>query len=109
VRETEILVEQQPLQGVFVYGHAGPVINKFLSSWFYGFGSGGVVGGADAASRNPSRTINVFVCDHAGLVINRFSRLTGLVQAGVSGELMRERAMVVVPLCVVRELDGVCM
>lgn len=30
----------------------------------------------------------------------------GFDQAGMSGELMRQRAMVVVPLCVVRELDG---
>jgi len=29
VRETEILVEQQPPQGVFVCDHAGVVINKF--------------------------------------------------------------------------------
>jgi len=29
VRETEILVEQQPPQGVFVCDHAGLVINKF--------------------------------------------------------------------------------
>ena len=29
VRETEILVEQQPPQGVFVCDHAGHVINKF--------------------------------------------------------------------------------
>ena len=29
VRETEILVEQQPPQGVLVCDHAGPVINKF--------------------------------------------------------------------------------
>ena len=29
VRKTEILVEQQPPQGVFVCDHAGPVINKF--------------------------------------------------------------------------------
>ena len=28
VRETEILVEQQPPQGVFVCGHAGLVINE---------------------------------------------------------------------------------
>jgi len=28
-RETEILVEQQPPQGVFVCDHAGRVINKF--------------------------------------------------------------------------------
>jgi len=30
VRETEILVEQQPPQGVFVCDHAGLVINNFL-------------------------------------------------------------------------------
>ena len=29
MRETEILVEQQPPQGVFVCDHAGLVINKF--------------------------------------------------------------------------------
>ena len=29
VRQTEILVEQQPPQGVFVCDHAGLVINKF--------------------------------------------------------------------------------
>ena len=29
VRETEILVEQQPPQGVFVCDHAGLVMNKF--------------------------------------------------------------------------------
>jgi len=29
VRETEILVEQQPPQGVFVWDHAGLVINEF--------------------------------------------------------------------------------
>ena len=29
MRETEILVEQQPLQGVFICDHAGRVINKF--------------------------------------------------------------------------------
>ena len=29
VRETEILVEQQPPQGVFVCDHAGLVINRF--------------------------------------------------------------------------------
>ena len=29
MRETEILVEQQPQQGVFVCDHAGLVINKF--------------------------------------------------------------------------------
>jgi len=32
VRETEILVEQQPPQGVFACDHAGLVINKF-SEW----------------------------------------------------------------------------
>jgi len=31
VRETDILVEQQPPQGVLVCDHAGLVINKFLS------------------------------------------------------------------------------
>ena len=31
VRETEILVEQQPPQGLFVCDHAGLVINKELS------------------------------------------------------------------------------
>ena len=31
VRETEILVEQQPPLGVFVCDHAGLVINKFSS------------------------------------------------------------------------------
>jgi len=31
VRETEILVEQQPPQGVLVCDHAGLVINKFSS------------------------------------------------------------------------------
>ena len=29
MRDTEILVEQQPSQGVFVCDHAGLVINKF--------------------------------------------------------------------------------
>ena len=34
VRETELLVEQQPPQGVFVCDHAGLVINKFsLCTW----------------------------------------------------------------------------
>jgi len=33
VRETEILVEQQPPQGVFVCDHAGLVINKFSLCW----------------------------------------------------------------------------
>jgi len=47
VRETEILVEQQPPQGVFVCDHAGLVINK--------------------------------VCDHAGLVINKVCDHAGLV------------------------------
>jgi len=32
VRETAILVEQQPLQGIFDWDHAGLVINEF-SSW----------------------------------------------------------------------------
>ena len=32
MRETEILVEQQPPQGVFVCDHAGLVINKFSLS-----------------------------------------------------------------------------
>ena len=31
MRETEILVEQQPSQGVLVCDHAGLVINKFSS------------------------------------------------------------------------------
>jgi len=35
VRETEILVEQQPPQGVLVCGRAGLVINKFSQdAWF---------------------------------------------------------------------------
>jgi len=33
VRDTEILVEQQPPQGVLVCDHAGLVINKFSSAW----------------------------------------------------------------------------
>ena len=31
-RDTEILVEHQPPQGVFVYGHVGLVINTFSLS-----------------------------------------------------------------------------
>ena len=33
MRETEILVEQQPPQGVLVCDHAGLVINKFSQDW----------------------------------------------------------------------------
>ena len=40
VRETEILVEQQPPQGVFVCDHAGRVINKFSLFGVRSLGSG---------------------------------------------------------------------
>ena len=33
VRETEILVEQQPQQGLIVCDHAGLVLNKFSDAW----------------------------------------------------------------------------
>ena len=57
VRETEILVEQQPLQGVFVCDHAGLVINKFSPigrrfSWF-GSSAGNAI---QRLSRDRNRT-----------------------------------------------------
>jgi hypothetical protein len=46
VRETVILVEQQPPQGFFVCDHAGLVTNKFSHFWWLvvveHFGSGAV-------------------------------------------------------------------
>ena len=57
MRETEILVEQQPPQGVLVCDHAGLVINAFsLSSEFW-----------------PKTPQGVLLRGHAGLVINKLS------------------------------------
>ena len=41
VKETEILVEQHLPKGVFVYGHAGLVINRFSFTFKILFGNQG--------------------------------------------------------------------
>ena len=48
LRETEILVEQQPPQGVLVFDHAGLVINKF--SHLGGGGVGALLGHGQTAA-----------------------------------------------------------
>ena len=56
VRETEILVEQQPPQGVFVCDHAGLVIDKFSSGgWTWrATSASGTTSRASSSLLNPS-------------------------------------------------------
>jgi len=55
VKETEILVEQQPPQGVLVCDHAGLVINKFSHRAVFG---AGLPGGRGGAPRTLQRTVS---------------------------------------------------
>jgi len=104
VRETEILVEQQPPQGVFVRDDAGLVINKLSqnaglvinkfsqnlvpalvdasmrsTAWSAGFWEGTPFFKNVQRVRETEIQVEqqppqgVFICDHAGRVINKFS------------------------------------